>query len=219
MTSPIRSGILPHPEHGVELADEARQAFARLDDAAIYREIRPGRLDVRDPGRGVADIAVADVVDLALAGIEEAPGVGRVVELGPFELVESIDVPGPHLGHGMGEPLVDGRPEPGLDDDLLRRLAEHLERPDPGVEVRGDDRPIKVIMGERRGVGRQAELAPPALDERAPEEIGDGNAVGLLMAEALFIRSSFFSVLGFRSVGIIFRLSIKQVELQKDICR
>ena len=179
-------GLLAHPEHGVLLADQPGQALAGLDHAAVDGEIGPQRLDRLDPGRASC---ARSRRPRRRSGCRRPRRSGarssRVVELGPLQLLERVDLPGPHLGHGQLEALVHDGAEAGLDHHLVRRLLERLERPDPGVHVRHGDDPVEIVVVVGIGVVGQAQLRAPAADEAAPEEIADRHAVGLLVAQGL----------------------------------
>ena len=153
--------------------------------AAVDGKVGPERLDRLDPGGRVPLETVAHAGNLVVARREVAPPVARIVELGRFELLQRVGVPGDELGHGAVELLAQHRPVARLDHDLLGRLLEHLEGADPGVHVRHRGDPIEVVVVIRIGVRRQAEFLPPAADEAAPEEIADRHAVRLLVPEGL----------------------------------
>ncbi len=176
-------GVFAHPHQRVLLTDEPREAFARLDHAAIDREVGPQGAHRVDPRRGVALKAVADAGDLVVTRAEEAPRIVGRIEDRLLEFFKRVGFPGAHLGHRQGEVLAHDRAEARLDRHLLRRLLQRRERPDPRVHVRDRDDPIEVVVIIGIGVSGESEVRLPALGEAAPEEIADGHAIGLLVVE------------------------------------
>ena len=187
-----------HPHHVALRADEPRHALRALAHAAVDGDIGPERLDRLHPGRRVPLEAVAHARNLVVARREETPAVARIVELGRFEFLQRIDLPGDELRHGAIELLPHDCSVARLDYDFVGRLLDRLERADPGVHVRHRGDPIQVVVVIWVGVLRQVSSFRHRRMKPPQKKSLIGTRSGSSCRSASSVCASFRSVLSFR---------------------